>query len=286
MGEVRVHCVAAPARASSTHSSLPGSVPGGRRNYFNRVYYHRIGDPRSATVIMEKPGEREAVFAVEPATTTVWRHHALQGFERPEQVYLVTGGRSAPPGSRSRLLGRVRFIESAGDRLFFRTDQHAPNGRVVSVDPGNLDTAVLEGLPEGEDKLSDVLIVHHTLVASFLHQASVRIRLFTLTGRPAESVELPALGSITGLTGRASDASMYVGFTTFTSPPASFRYDFGTGALTPVAVGTGGGAQVHSHVTSSDYTVNQVWYSSADGTRVSMFLVHRRPSARRDRPCC
>jgi prolyl oligopeptidase len=99
--------------------------------------------------------------------------------------------------------------------------------------------------------------------------------MFELSGAPAGSIDLPTIGSVTGISGRPADDEMFVGFTSFTYPPASFRYDFRTRQLTPFTVRVGTTTRAGSDVRLADYQINQVWYPSKDGTKVSMFLVHR-----------
>ena len=262
-----------------TRFPAPGSVSAGDENYFNRVYFHRLGDPQERdTLIIEKPGERETVFGVEISDNDRWAViTAYRGSSDKSEVYLVD--RHAP-GSRPEPLftgysAAYAFIESAEGRLLFRTDESAPLGRIISVDPGEPGAGAVEIVPESEDKLSSAVIVHDTLVVSYLHNASDRIRMFELSGATAGEIDLPSIGSVTGISGRPADGEMFVGFTSFTYPPASFRYDFETRQLTPFAVRVAGGTSLVSKVSLSDYRIDQVWYPSKDGTKVSMFLVHR-----------
>ncbi len=91
----------------------------------------------------------------------------------------------------------------------------------------------VEVVAESPDKLSAALLIHGTLVASYLENASDRIRLFDLAGRPAGTVDLPAIGSVSGISGRPEDDEMFVGFSSFVYPPANYRYDFAAKALAP-----------------------------------------------------
>jgi prolyl oligopeptidase len=261
-----------------TRFPAPGSVPAGDENYFNQVYYHRLGDPQDRdALIFEKPAERETVFGVETSDDDRWVViTAYRGSSDKSEVYLLD--RLAPPGTRPVPLftgyaAAYAFIEAAAGRLLFRTDENAPLGRIISVDPADAGRAAVEIVGERADKLSAVGIVHDTIVASYLHNASDEIRLFDLSGQAAGGIELPTLGSVTAITGRPQDDEMFIGFTSFAYPPASFRYGFEAAALTPSPVGLEAGR--HAHIRPADYRVTQVWYPSKDGTSVSMFLVHR-----------
>jgi prolyl oligopeptidase len=251
----------------------PGTVAAGDENYFNTVYYHRLGDPQSADrLIFDKPAERETVFGVEVSDDDRWAViTAFKGSSDRSEVYVLD--RHVPAGEPAALFtgfnAAYAFIESAGGRLFFRTDDHAPRGRILSVDPLNAGIPPVEIVAESADKLSAALVIHHTIVAVYLHNASDTVRLFTLSGTLAGHVALPAIGSLTGINGRPEDSEMFLGFTSFVHPPANYRYDFATAQLSTFG-------QSRTHVNPQQYETTQVWYPSKDGTRISMFLVHRK----------
>jgi prolyl oligopeptidase len=256
----------------------PGTVAAGDENYFNTVWYHRVGDAQSADrQIFGKPGERETVFGVEVSDDDRWAViTAFQGSSDRSEVYLLD--RQGAPGSQPLPVftgfgAAYAFIEAAGGRLFFRTDAAAPRGRIIAVNPLTPGDGVQEVVSETADKLSAALIIHQTIVAVYLHNASDTIKLMTLTGADAGTIPLPDIGSLTGLNGRPGDSEMFFGFTSFVHPPASYRYDFATRRLFPFA-------QSMTHVSPGDYETTQVWYPSKDGTSVSMFLVHRKGLAR------
>jgi prolyl oligopeptidase len=263
-----------------TRFPAPGSVAAGDENYFNRVYFHRLGDPQERdALIMEKPSERETVFGVEVSDDDRWAViTAYRGSSDKSEVYLLdrhAAGARPEPLFTGYSAGYA-FIESAGGRLLFRTDDNAPLGRIISVRPEEPGADATEIVPEGPDKLSTVVFVHNIIVVSYLHDASDRIRMFESSGAPAGGIDLPSLGSVTGISGRPADDEMFIGFTSFTYAPASFRYDFETRHLTPFAVRVGTGARPSTEVSLADYQIDQVWYPSKDGTKVSMFLVHRK----------
>ena len=262
-----------------TRFPAPGSVARGDDNYFNRVHYHRLGESQDRdALIFEKPGERETVFAVEVGDGDRWVViTAYRGSSDKSEVYLLDrhGSEPRPVPLFTGYSAAYAFIESAGGRLLFHTDEGAPLGRIISVDPLDISAPVAEVVAEREDKLSASIIVNGTLVVSYLRNASNRILLFDLSGTAAGTIELPAIGSLTGMSGRPADDEMFVGFTSFTYPPASFRYDFTNRVLAPSPVGVRTAPGRHAGIVATDYHITQVWYPSKDGTNVSMFLVHR-----------
>ncbi len=261
-----------------TRFPAPGTVAPGDEHYFNRVYFHHLGAPQADDVlIFEKPDERETVFGVEVSDDDRWVVlTASRGSSDRSEVHVIDR-RAAPQTPVALFTGYAAaysFIEAADGRLFFRTDDGAPLGRIVSIDPVEGAAGVREVVAEGPDKLSAAVVVHRSIVASYLHHASDRLRLFALSGEAAGEIELPALGSLTGISGRPSDDEMLIGFTSFTYPPVALRYDFATRELAPSPVGMPGRGG-HADVNPADYRIVQVWYPSKDGTPVSMFLVHR-----------
>ncbi len=251
----------------------PGTVADGDENYFNRVCFHRLGDPQERdALIFDRPGERETVFDVAISDDEHWVViTAFQGSSDKSEVYVLD---RAHPNAPLRPLftgfsAAYHFIQGDGNRLFFHTDDQAPRGRIIAIRPAEPGTRVEQVVAETGDKLSTALLVHGTLAVSYLHNASDRLRLFDLSGVRAGEIELPGIGSLTGVSGRPHDTELFFVFTSFTHAPASYRYDFEAGRLEPFKA-------AGDRIDSSAFTTTQVWYPSRDGTPISMFLVHRK----------
>jgi prolyl oligopeptidase len=139
-------------------------------------------------------------------------------------------------------------------------------GRIISVDPEHPDD-IREVVAEMDDRLSLAAIAGERLIASYLHNASDRLRTFELSGRPEDELPLPGIGSIMTLDATPDDDEVRVVYTSFTDPPAPLVFRLNPEAterhrLSPLR------AEGHTCET------RQVWYRSKDGTPVSMFLVH------------
>jgi prolyl oligopeptidase len=273
----------------------PGSVPDGDEHYFNRVHSHRLGDAQEHdALVFHRPDERETVFGVEVTGDGRWVViTAYQGSSDKSEVYLIERdlpGAQPVPVFRG-FASAYTFVDSGGGRLFFQTDDRAPRGRIVAIDPAVPATAS-EVVPESSDTLESAVVVHGTLVVTYLHNASDQVRMFDLTGRPLGEIQLPGIGSLTGMNGRPEDDELFMGFTSFTQPPTVLRHDFRSGQTTPWLPPFLGGSTNESGSTndepelppeggshgvdSSAYTTTQAWYPSKDGTQVSMFLVHKK----------
>src|SRR5438034_1165057 len=126
-----------------------------------------------------------------------------------------------------------------------------------------------EVIPQGQDVLEGVQIIHDTFVANYMHDASSRLRLFALDGRMLKDLELPTLGSIGSISGERKDDEMFYAFTSFLYPTTIFRYDFKSGATSVFKAPT-------IDFDPSRYETKQVFYTSKDGTRVPMFITYKK----------
>lgn len=156
-----------------------------------------------------------------------------------------------------------------GNTLYMLTNWKAENWRVLAVnlkDPARDNWK--EVIPESADRLSDVEAAGGKLIAAYLHNATTSLRIFDANGKAAGEIPLPALGTGGVATSRWGSHEMFFDFTSYSYPPAVFRYDLATEK-------TSTWAQPRVPVESSNFSVKQVWYHSKDGTRVPMFLFYK-----------
>ena len=291
----------------------PGSVPAEDEQYYGRIYFHRLGEPQQHDrLVYERPDEKEIVPSVDVSRDGRFAViTALRGASDEAEVHVIdrASGDDRPRPLFTGFDAAYAFIQAAGDRLFFRTTFHAALGRIVAVDTdtavGSSTPALHEIVPESRDRLSGAVMTRDRLIANYLRNASDELRVFSVDGEPAGEIALPEIGSITSLDAQPDAADVLFTFVSFTTPPVSYRYcDGRLGKILPPeggshgivksggshgivksgrshAVGESGGTGIHSHsrgfrLQPEEYLTDQVWYPSRDGTRVSMFLVHRK----------
>jgi prolyl oligopeptidase len=260
----------------------PGSVAPEDEQYFGRIYGHRLGEAQDRDqIVFERPDQKEVVPLVD--VTPDGRSiviTAQRGASDDSEIFLID--RESPHRATPLFTGfdaAYAFIGATGNRLFFRTTKAAPRGRIVAVDvEGSTAGPLLEIVAEHADRLADAVLAHDTLVASYLHDASSEIRLFDLDGRSRKSIDLPTIGSVTTIDARPDAADVVFTFTSFTQPPLSFRFDTAAGTL--VRIDPPAPPDQLERPSLEGYETRQVWLRSKDGTRVPMFLVHRRDLAR------
>jgi prolyl oligopeptidase len=272
----------------------PGSVPPEDEQYFGRIYFHRLGEPQSAdAVVFARPDEKEIVPLVQVASSGRWVVITAQrGASDDSEIYIVDRASDGP--ARPLLTGfdaAYHFIEqtpSTGTRarLLFRTTRRAPRGAVVSIDPEDPDVVLHEVVPESAHRLSAAVVTRDAIVAVYLQNASDRILTFDLRGAPRGEIPLPGLGSILSIDAEPEGDEVLFAYTSFTQPPTAYRWRDGEMSrvdeifrLKAEATGLEGEAEVPA-LGDDRYFTEQVWYPSKDGTRISMFLVHRKDIAR------
>jgi prolyl oligopeptidase len=272
------------------YSRYPEPAPGGDPllavNRDQKVYYHRLGTDQTADrLIYERPDQPDWGFAADVSADGRYLVFAVWlGTDRRNRVYYQDLGDPKHPrldGPVVRLLDEFdagyEFVGNDGPVFYFATDLNAAKKRVIAVDTRRPERAAWrEVIPQGDDVLEGVQIIHDTFVARYLHDAHSRLRLVALDGRPVGTgdLPLPGLGSIVQLSGERHDSEMFYAFTSFLYPTTIFRHDFTTGQTSVFKA-------PEIAFNPSGYETVQVFYRSKDGTRVPMFLTAKK-GLRRD----
>src|SRR5881396_2139784 len=248
-------------------------------NRFQRLYYHPLGADQAADVLVyERSDQPDWGFGADVtddgryAVLTVWL-----GTDRRNRVYYLDLKDARHPrvkGEVVRLLDEFDasygFIGNDGPVFYVLTDLDAPRKRVIAIDTRHPERSRWrEIIPQGDDVLETVQIIHDAFVANYLHDAHSQLRLLALDGRLLKSLELPALGSVVSISGERRNDEMFYAFTSFLYPTTIFRYDFKTGETSVFKAPA-------IDFDPSGYETTQVFYRSKDGTRVPMFITHRK----------
>ena len=161
----------------------------------------------------------------------------------------------------------------AGDRLIAQTDWNAPTGRIVEIDPSNPAPAHWRTIvPARPDSIEAFALVGGRVVVQRLHNVASQLEVFTLDGRSEGIIPLPAAGTVRALSGRWDRDELFFEFESYTTPPSTIR----------ASVATRTAASSWTSTVPFDtgrYDTTQVWVTSKDGTRVPMFVIHRRDVA-------
>ncbi len=254
--------------------------PEGERKYQSlnlnhRIYYHRVGtDPSADVLVFERPDHPQWTFS--PQVTDDGRYLVLSvsSGRGGNQRMVLYRDLQEPYAMPVTLIGgfenQYRFVGNDGPTFYFVTDLEAPKKRLVAIDVRRPERGSWrEILPESKDSLSGVSLVGNLLVARYLEDAKTRVKIFTLAGGHVRDVELPAIGSAVGFDGRRTDTETFYTFSSFATPPSIYRYDLITGESALLQ-------RAELDFDPGAYLVEQAFYRSKDGTRVPMFLAHRK----------
>ncbi len=243
-------------------------------NYFQKLYFHALGTDQSAdTLVYERPDEKEWGFGGYVSEDGQYLIISIrQGTERKNRVYFKP--LATPDAPVVPLLdgfdASYSFLGNDGGVFWFRTDSDAPRGRVVAIDTANPDPAQWrEVIPEADETLEGVSLVGQRFIAAYLQDAATLVKVFALDGALQRTVDLPGLGTAGGFGGKRAQTETFYSFTSYTSPAAIYRYDIPTAQSTVFRRPTVDFAQ-------DDFETTRVFYASKDGTRIPLFLTHKK----------
>jgi len=250
-----------------------GDVPAGQEMYNRHVFYHELGDDPNDDdkLIFGEGRDAEDWPSVNLSNDGRWLLiNVSQGWTRSE-LFLMDVKKGTPP---TRITTGKNFLyggEVYNDKLYVTTNEDAPRYRVFVADAGNYDReAWKELIPQADAVLQGTAVFGGKLFAQYEQNASSQLRIFDLDGKKLNDLPLPAIGTVFGSGGRWDRDEIFYGFQSFTFAPSIYRYDL-----------KGGSTSLWTKVDAPSidpaaFEVNQEWLKSKDGTRVPMFVVHKK----------
>ena len=196
--------------------------------------------------------------------------HVIEGSSGPTEIHLKDLTSDAPFTTVIQDGVSESWAEFAGEQIVITTNLDAPNKRVVVTDP---DTPSVEHWREIIQERTNVVIqeargLGGRLVVSYLHDVQPRVAIHDLSGALVRDIEFATVGSVGGGTGHWTTDEAFFTFQSYHRPNTVYRYDLATGEQTVWA-------QVQVPIDTDRYEVTQEWFTSADGTRVPMFITRR-----------
>ena len=243
-------------------------------NYYHKLYYHRVGASQAADeLIYARPDQKEWGFGghvTEDGSYLII--YVWIGTHRENGIFYQD--LRIDNGPIVELLADFdagyQIIGNDGPVLYCLTDLDAPMSRVVAIDITQPDRANWrEVIPESQDALQTASLVGERFVATYLHDAYSRVLVFDKAGRIVREVELPGIGTVQGFWGRQADSETFYLFSSFATPGVVYRYDVATGETSIFR-------RPEIRFEPDDYVTKQIFYPSKDGTRIPMFISHRK----------
>jgi prolyl oligopeptidase len=279
-----------------------GEVPAGQEMYNRHVYFHLLGsDPKTDDLVFGEGRDPEDWPNVQLSNDGRWLLITVEQGWTKSELFLMDLKSDRPA---SRLTTGKDFLYR-GDvydgKVYITTNEDAPRYRVFVTDAGNFDReSWKEIIPQSEAVLQGAAVFGGKLFTQYEQNASSQLKIFDLEGKKISDITLPAIGTVFGTGGRWDRDEAFFGFQSFTIPPSIYRIDLKTEPqrLKPTTSSDSSGTAESRALPESasagkmeaalwtkveapsidptTYEVGQEWFQSKDGTRVPMFVVHKK----------
>ncbi len=240
---------------------------------FQKIYYHKIGTDQSADKLVYRDvSNPELGFGGEVTENekylviTGWLGSANHNY----LYYKDLEKGSAVIPLIDKPLGQFVFVGEQDDRFLVMTDYEAPNFKLILIDPRqpqkeNWKTVIAEA----KNKMDDVSYAGGKLIVSYLQDANTVLSVHEAGGQKLYDIALPGIGTVSGLSGKKNDDELLYTFSSFTVPPAIFRYLVKENRSEPFR-------RAGIKFDPDKFVTSQVFYESRDKTRIPMFIVHKK----------
>jgi prolyl oligopeptidase len=246
------------------------------KNENHQVFYHRIGTPQSADQLAYEDKVNLQRFHF--AGVTEDEHYLLlsisdRGKGKNGNAFYyadVTKEHKLRPIIAEPGDFEFNFVDTVGDKFLFSTNHKAPNNRLILIDPQNPDEKNWqEFLAEKPEPMDSVTSSGGKLFITYLKDVASRVYVYNFAGKLETEVPLPGLGTVGGFAGFKQDPFVFFTYTSFNSPPSIFRYDIASQKVSLFRA-------PEIDFNPNDYETKQIFYPSKDGTKIPMFIVHKK----------
>ena len=243
-------------------------------NYFQKLYYHRLGTAQSEDLLIyERPDNKELGFAGSVTddgrylVITVW-----QGTSPKNRLYYKDLSQADSPVVKllDDFDAQYQFIDNDGPVFWFKTDLDTPRSRLIAIDTRKPERSNWKTIvPQAAETMTNANVVDDKFLVEYLKDAQTEVRVYDLQGKFLRDVDLPGIGTAPGFSGKRKDKETFYAFTSFTVPTTIYRYDPEKGASAIFR-------QPKVDFDPSRYETKQIFYQSKDGTRIPMFLTYKK----------
>jgi len=243
------------------------------KNEFQKVYYHVLGTEQSDDKLVHEDktnaGRDAGIWASEDE-----KYLFMWIGEKGKKGNCLYFKHASKPESDFKpieedLDNTYWTIDNTGSMLYMLTNKNAPNYKIVTVDLDNPGAPWKTILAEKEFDLRSARIVGGKLIATYLKDVIERVYVHDLNGRFLYEVEMPGAGSVEGFSGKKADTSVFYTYTSMNYPSSIFRYDIENNRSVLFR-------KSEVKFNPDDYESKQVFYASKDGTKIPMFIVHKK----------
>ena len=242
------------------------------------LYYHRLGTPQSDDELIYQRADQPAWIVNGTVTENGWYLliRTYRGADNNNQLHCLELSDDTPTVAGPIVpiveSGDAEYlpIGACGSRLYLRSDQDAPNRRVIAINLENPEPAAWTVvIPERAEAIEQAALIGGRLIVHYLQDVQSRVRAFALDGQLEGELALPGVGTVSSLEGRADAPAVWLGFSAPLVPATIYYCDPGDGRLKTFAAPV-------SPTDASQFETRAMFATSKDGTRVPFFLTARR----------
>ena len=243
------------------------------KNEFNKVYYHKLGDDQEKDqLIFEDKAHPNLYFS--PQVTEDERFLIITASQGTDGTEVWYKDLTKDQKDFSLLFKGFNYnyyvIDNENDKMLVYTNDGADNYQAVLVDPLHpAKESWKEIIPEKPEKLESINSVGGKIFCLYLKDAYSRIYQFSKGGNFEKQIDLPGIGSASIIVGFSKDTCGFYNFASYTCPTNIYYYNIfkGKSELFKKSI---------TSINTDNYTTEQVFYSSKDGSKIPMFLVHKK----------
>lgn len=245
------------------------------KNEHQQVFYHKLGTPQSEDKLIYEDKEHLSWFNGVDLTEDerfllLYVNDPLKNGNALYYRDLSKGDKEFKPIISTITDDATSVIDNIGDKFLLFTNVKAPNNRVVLCDPSApQEQNWKDVLPEQKNNLVTATTAGGKLFATYSKDITSRVYVHSLDGKLENEIKLPSLGFAGGFGGHKEDKYLFYTFSSFNVPPTIYRYDVATQESKVFR-------KAEVDFKSEDYELKQVFYPSKDGTKIPMFLFHKK----------
>ncbi len=242
------------------------------KNEFHKIYFHKIGTEQEQDVLVYYDKE-----------------HPLRNYSAgvsDDQDYLFISGTEGSTGNNLFAIslneGTNNFvalvdsfdkdfsvIDNDGSKIYVLTNKGASNYKLVMMDASNPKSKWIDIIPAGKEVLQEVTVADNKFVALYMKDATSVLKIFAKDGKFEKEIRLESIGTVDQISASKKSPDLFYALTTFTTPSVIYHYNMQS-ALQEVYF------QPKMDFDARNYVTEQIFYTSKDGTKVPMFLVHKK----------
>lgn len=244
------------------------------KNEYHKIYFHKLGTPQESDILVYE----DLKFPLRnyaAQTTTDEKYLIIYETEATDNNNMYVKNLNIPNSEFVAIYSDFKsdnvVIENIGDKLIVKTSENANKNKLVLVDLADFKNIQKQDLIDEKEKevLTSAHVIGNKIFTIYMKDASNKAYIFSVEGTFEKELALPDIGTIGSFTGKKNDTIAFYNFTSFIFPTTIYAYDI-----------TKGESQLFKKsaidFNPEEYITKQIFYTSKDGTKIPMFIVHKK----------